>query len=829
VIFQHAPKAAGEIQICFSQDSARLGFHDIDRAGDLVIVDLPSRSMSSQSFSLRGAPFALLPEANQFALAAENEIKIVQLDTGELLQRIHAPEAVTSLLASPDGRKLAATCHGTDVYLWNLEARELYVLRSHTERNTTLEFSPASDVLMSSSLDNVTCLWDCATGRELLRATECNGLDFSRDGQHLGCLVERRELAIYQLTGGAALRTLAGPGPRDQQLNRFDLSPDGNLFAAILNGGLEIWTLDSAQAASFFPMADARALTFFPDGNSLLLARAGVGLERVMVEITPVTGTPDTTVRLGVHEKIGLPDSVSIQQVALSSDARTVCLDLDDRRMLVADLRGEREPVFLSERARYNFRLAPAGATGSGRFGVSPDGRYVAVGYGLRKHPLVFNARTGEVVTELPVAPGTVVFDHNGQHLLTSGANEYSLWRVADWQRVWKRTFESLGTQWGCMSFSGDDRWVALNLDRHRLALLDAARGETLSVLTPPDPQTIGGIRLAHDSGRLVAPTFNNLVQVWNLTALRRELAPLGFDCTTPFRAQAPVAFAPGGTLPGSAAAITFGVTAAICLGVLTVAVLRRHRRLAEEFVETEARAFRHERELQVQRELNRLKSNFVSMVSHEFRTPLGVIQSSAEILQAYFDRLKTEKRTEHLAEIVQSTTRMKDLMEEVLLLSRVDSGRMECKPALLDLRSLAQRVCAELESSTERRCPIHFEEHALDDAPARVDERLLTIVLSNLLSNAVKYSPAGLPVQLSIRRAPQEVIFEISDHGMGIPEVDQQYLFSTFHRGSNVGHILGTGLGLTIVKRCAELHGATVSFTSTEGRGTTFVLRLPV
>ncbi len=272
---------------------------------------------------------------------------------------------------------------------------------------------------------------------------------------------------------------------------------------------------------------------------------------------------------------------------------------------------------------------------------------------------------------------------------------------------------------------------------------------------------------------------------------------------------------------------VLFGLAASACLGALTLAVLGRHRRLAEEFVRTEAQAFERERELQMQRELNRLKSNFVSMVSHEFRTPLGVIQSSAEILQAYFDRLGPEKRAEHLAEIVQFTTRMKDLMEEVLLLSRVESGRMECKPALVDVCALARRVAAEVEASSEGRCPIHLETHALAGA-ANIDESLVSIILANLLSNAVKYSNAGASVKLSIRREAHELIFEVRDQGIGIPKADQTYLFNSFHRASNARQIPGTGLGLTIVKRCSELHGGTVSFASTEGQGTTFIVRLP-
>jgi signal transduction histidine kinase len=169
----------------------------------------------------------------------------------------------------------------------------------------------------------------------------------------------------------------------------------------------------------------------------------------------------------------------------------------------------------------------------------------------------------------------------------------------------------------------------------------------------------------------------------------------------------------------------------------------------------------------------------------------------------------------------------MKDLMEEVLLLSRVDSGRMECQPAPIDVASLVRRVVAELEASNERRTRIEIETNPALGA-VRLDESLISIILANLLSNAVKYTPDATPVGLLVRHEDGEIIFEVRDRGIGIPQSDQLYLFHSFHRASNVGAIPGTGLGLTIVKRCAELHGGSVSFTSAEGQGTTFTVRLP-
>jgi signal transduction histidine kinase len=152
----------------------------------------------------------------------------------------------------------------------------------------------------------------------------------------------------------------------------------------------------------------------------------------------------------------------------------------------------------------------------------------------------------------------------------------------------------------------------------------------------------------------------------------------------------------------------------------------------------------------------------------------------------------------------------------------------MECRPAPVDLPEVCRRVIAEVRAATHDACPIEFA--GADSKPGlKLDEGLVVIVLSNLLSNAVKYSGPGKPVRLETRQDVSHVVLEVHDEGIGIPESDRAELFHSFHRGANVGTIPGSGLGLTIVKRCVELHGGAIAVASTEGRGTTFTVRLPV
>src|ERR1044071_5360108 len=230
---------------------------------------------------------------------------------------------------------------------------------------------------------------------------------------------------------------------------------------------------------------------------------------------------------------------------------------------------------------------------------------------------------------------------------------------------------------------------------------------------------------------------------------------------------------------------------------------------------------------LAAERELGELRSRFVSMVSHEFRTPLGVILSAAENLDGYFDRLNPEQRRTQLDHVIQTTRQMAKVMENVLLLGRAEAGKIEFKPEALDLQKFCEGLGHQVQSSTNGKCPIQFRAGAV---PAAVgDENLLRHILNNLLTNAVKYSAEGESVEFKVERLNGEAIFQIQDHGIGIPQADQKLLFGPFHRGRNATHLPGTGLGLVIVKRCVDLHGGQIACESAEGKGTTFVVRLPL
>jgi signal transduction histidine kinase len=184
-------------------------------------------------------------------------------------------------------------------------------------------------------------------------------------------------------------------------------------------------------------------------------------------------------------------------------------------------------------------------------------------------------------------------------------------------------------------------------------------------------------------------------------------------------------------------------------------------------------------------------------------------------------------EREDQLESIARNTRRMAGMMEGVLVLSRLEAGKLDFHPAVLDLNLFCRRVVDEVLSATNRRCLIELSLNG-GASETKADEQLLGHIFTNLLSNAVKYSEPGATVRFAVDRAGPDLVGTVCDQGIGISEDDQQQLFKAFHRGGNVGTRPGTGLGLLLVKRCAELHGGSVQVKSKIGEGTTVTVRLP-
>jgi PAS domain S-box-containing protein len=238
----------------------------------------------------------------------------------------------------------------------------------------------------------------------------------------------------------------------------------------------------------------------------------------------------------------------------------------------------------------------------------------------------------------------------------------------------------------------------------------------------------------------------------------------------------------------------------------------------------TERRRAKEEilRALEKEKELNELKSRFVAMTSHEFRTPLATILSSAELLEQYGARLPAEEKQDLYHSVRAAVERMTKMLDNVLIIGKAEAEMLEFNPAPSDLSAFCESLAEEMRLAAGRRHTLDYSYEGARGA-VKADEKLLRHVLVNLISNAFKYSPEGGPVNFRVRVADGAALFEIADHGIGIPPEDQPRLFETFHRARNVGNISGTGLGLAIVKKSLDLHGGSIRYDSAPGRGTRF------
>jgi signal transduction histidine kinase len=229
------------------------------------------------------------------------------------------------------------------------------------------------------------------------------------------------------------------------------------------------------------------------------------------------------------------------------------------------------------------------------------------------------------------------------------------------------------------------------------------------------------------------------------------------------------------------------------------------------------------------ERELSDLKSRFITTASHEFRTPLSIVMTSAELLERMGSNCPEDRRVTYLQKIREAVRSMTRILNDMLTVGKVKSTKLDFNPTRIELRSFCQQILNDLQLSETSSPPVHVE--ILGDRPEGFwDEDLMTLMLTSLLNNAVKYSLDRTPIALTIHgsTADPDVVFRLQDQGIGIPSEDMPRLFESFHRARNVDTIAGAGLGLSIVQQCVDRHQGKITVESEVGRGTIFEVKLP-
>lgn len=229
---------------------------------------------------------------------------------------------------------------------------------------------------------------------------------------------------------------------------------------------------------------------------------------------------------------------------------------------------------------------------------------------------------------------------------------------------------------------------------------------------------------------------------------------------------------------------------------------------------------------LSKEKHLNELKSRFISMASHEFRTPLSAILSSVSLIGRYHFTEEQEKRDKHINRIKSNVSNLTGILDDFLSLSKLEEGRIESTPVPFDLLAFMNEVTEEMQGVAKAGQELLISYQG--EKEVFLDKRLLKNILINLISNATKYSPADSEVELYAEITEPYVSISVRDYGIGIPEEEQIHLFERFYRANNATNIQGTGLGLNIVQKYVTLMGGKVEFESRLNEGTTFILTFP-
>ena len=228
------------------------------------------------------------------------------------------------------------------------------------------------------------------------------------------------------------------------------------------------------------------------------------------------------------------------------------------------------------------------------------------------------------------------------------------------------------------------------------------------------------------------------------------------------------------------------------------------------------------------EKELSEIKSRFISTTSHEFRTPLTSILSSAELLQRLGAKWSEEKKNEHFNRIINSVDYLTNLLDDILTLNRAESGKIIYNPEKINFYDLVESCLIDAKLLMTSMHELKYS-YRTKHKEFLLDPKLIRFVFNNLFSNAIKFSPNGGNIGLTISVKENNLVIKVSDQGLGIPQEDIPNIFDSFYRSRKVAAISGTGLGLAIVKRSIDLHHGEIIVNSKLNKGTTFLIKIPI
>jgi signal transduction histidine kinase len=826
--------------LAFSPDSQRIVFTDVEDGSQLSVFEANTGRKLSSGAQVGRSLFSLRPDGKQVAKVARGGVELQDYPMGTNRQILKHFSSVYVLAWSPDGNLLATSCADGDVYLWDLKHDTHRILQGHTERGIWLGFSADGTRLFASSLDGTTRLWQVPEVNTIAIG-EGIGRTISEDGSRLGYALPLTGFGTWRLLTNANYQLLtctSSEGP----LLTLDLSISGRWCVTTQNKGFEIWNLQGAGPPSVTNLPETYCVLVSVDERSLILGRES-GLE--IWRLSTNAGVEAALQPLS-KKSIPLPDARGARSVALSLDGHSAAVELTDRRMVVIDLDGEQAPIFLKGRwpQVYLFK-GPASVTGAGRFAISPDGRWVVTGYdfGGDLVPRVWDAHTGDLVTNLNADTSVVTFSPDGRWLGLAGTDQYSIWSVGDWRQKAKYQRDESSYVHGTMAFGREGGLFAVASGRQKVQLRSLLTEEKYFDLIGPEPQSVKSVRMSLDGSVLVTATGNNMVEVWHLDRLNHELAGMNLAWQEPSTSRSVLGAAIRPRSGGLRATLALSLAGVLLAGVFAVLILRQHRASIARFIRAEAETSQSNRELDFAKvellhsQKMQALGTLATGIAHDFNNLLSVVRMSNKLIGRQVPG--DAEIQEHVTDIEQAVLQGKGVVSSMLGYARDRDGDGEP----VDVNSVVEDVVSLLSKEFLRgiRLDLQLER---ETPKVNIGRGALEQILLNLVVNAseamqgegrlkivahARQSLQPRPYVLRPHQVPRYVELSVIDSGPGIaPEICDR-LFEPFFTTKRSGSKVGTGLGLSTVYAIAQKWELGLSVESEPGKGAMFTLMIPV